>query len=169
VEATMHDQGTTDRGDTTQGRVRTTINALPETVFGVLGDLARSHEQLSNVKHVEVLAAPGDVLGVGATMRETKIVAGREVIEEFRVTQFEAPRSYTLETTASGNRIRSTYTFSPTPAGRGTVVEVKVDATPQSTLAKLGSLLGPRVVHERARHVEQELLEFKKLVEDAQV
>lgn len=154
--------------DPSQGRVRATFNALPETVFGVLGDLARAHEQLSNVKRVEVVEAPGDVLGVGATMRATRIVAGREVVEEFRVTQFEAPRSYTLESTTGGNRIRSTYTFSPTPAGRGTIVEVKVDATPQSALAKLGSLLGPRVVHERARHVQQELQEFKRLVESSE-
>lgn len=115
-------------------RVSRPVAAPPESVWGVITDLAATPEVLSGVEKVERLDE-GDGFDVGTRWRETRRMFGKEATEEMEVSSVEPGSAYTTTaeqgtTTytstlrvdpADGDRCRLTMTFaaeSSSPVGR---------------------------------------------------
>lgn len=113
------------------------IAAPPAIVFDVFSDLYNAPEHLSAVKAVEVIGR-GPV-GKGTRFRETReVMKGKEVTQELEFTEFDPPRTSTIEADAAGLRFITVYTFK---ADAG-ATDVKMHTTTKPTSAK-GRVLGP--------------------------
>ncbi len=108
-----------------------------KTVFERLTNFADAPRVVRGIKNLEVLT-PGPV-GLGTRFRETRVMFGREAVEELEVTRWEPPNLYEVSTNSHGAAYQSTFTLNETRGG----TEVRLDfvATPQTLAAKVMSVV----------------------------
>ncbi|MCR9201945.1 MAG: SRPBCC family protein [Planctomycetaceae bacterium] len=110
-------------------------DASPAEVFALAADFPNAANHVSGITRVEMLT-PGDP-GVGTRFRETRIMFGREAVEEMEVTDFQPNHSYTIEANSCGSHFRTRLTTSP--AENGTQITMETTITPTTLFAKLMS------------------------------
>jgi hypothetical protein len=93
------------------------IDAAPETIWGVLIDLSHVSDILRSVKNAELLTEAGEY-GVGTTWREDRKFFGHHGTEELHVTESEPPRRTIHETRLGHDSVRTAYSIQPTSDGR---------------------------------------------------
>jgi uncharacterized protein YndB with AHSA1/START domain len=87
--------------------LNTTIDASPETIWGVLTDLSHLAEILGSVKSSE-LVTPGEY-GVGTVWREERNFFGHHGDEELHVVESDAPHRTLHETRLRHDQIRTAW------------------------------------------------------------
>ena len=108
------------------------IDAEPTEVFDRLTDLHKAAERIEDITHIEVLT--DGPIGAGTRFRETRKMFGKECTEEMEITQFDAPRSYTVEAESCGARM--TTRFDVEAEGNGSRVSVDMHSRPITLVAK---------------------------------
>ncbi len=143
--------------------IKTHIEAPVETVFEKATDFARAAEKISGIEKMEMLT-DGPV-GKGARFRETRVMFGREAIEEMEVVEFSPPDRYALGCENHGCRYHSEFHFSP--RGSGTDVAMTFEATPLTLGAKIMSFLMRPMMKSVATHCAKDLEDLKASIEGA--
>ncbi|MDH3284327.1 MAG: SRPBCC family protein [Acidobacteriota bacterium] len=143
--------------------VRRHIAAPVDEVFARASDFARAPDVIEGIAKVEMLT--GGPVGQGTRFRETRIMFGREAIEEMEVTAFDPPRRYALGCENHGCRYHSELRF--TPSGSGTDVEMSFDATPLTTIAKIMSLVMRPMMRSLAKTCLKDLDDLKSALESS--
>ncbi len=91
--------------------VKRTINAPIETVFKTVADINNFSQAVPHIVKVEILS---DIKsGVGARFRETRLMRGKEVTEEFEVTEYTENDSIRIVTDSHGTVWDTLFTVEP--------------------------------------------------------
>ena len=145
-------------------RATTHIAAPVERVFAAFADFRNVPGRVSGIKRLQVL---GDgPIGVGTRFRETRLMFGREATEEMTITEFDPPRSYSVEAESCGCRYLATYDFRSD--GDGTIVDLSFGGQPLTFVAKvMGLLLGWMMAGTMKQCVEKDMLDLKSYLESA--
>lgn len=141
----------------------TEIVAPMERVFALFTDFAHAADNLSQIKHTEVLT-PGSV-GVGTCFRETRTFFNRTATEELTVTAFEPNRSYTVECVSHGAKYASVFQFRPVE--QGTQITVTLTSRPLTWQALLLAPLGALLNATLKKSLQQDLDDLKVVAEVA--
>jgi len=138
------------------------FNAPPDKVWNVLSDLERAAERIEAIKHVEILT-DGPV-GQGTRFKETRVMFGKEATEEMEITEWNPPTHLAMECETCGMHARSV--ISCRPDGEGTRVEMSMQTTPLTFVAKLMSPLGKMMEKSCRKAFEKDLDDVQRIVED---
>jgi len=144
-------------------KVSQTIDAPPETVFFHCSDIPHAADRVSSIERIEMLSA-GPV-GAGTRWKETRRMFGKEATEEMGVTEFDPPRSYTVESDSCGTHYKSVLRF--VPEGSGTRVEMEFTGRPQTVMAKLSSPLAGLMSGTIKKALQRDLDELKQAIESS--
>ena len=140
------------------------FNAPPNVVWAVLTDLENAPQRISAIKRLEILTK-GPV-GKGTRWRETRIMFKREATEKMEITEWNPPRSYTVEANSCGAHFKSTITCEHDPnAAGGTLVTFTMMTKPLTFMAKLMSPLGVLMKGACVKAFEKDLDDLKRSVE----
>lgn len=146
----------------TRYEVSETIDAPAAEVFARSVDLERWAETISGITRVEKLT-DGPV-GVGTRFRETRVMMGKEAVEEMEFAAIEPGSSYALRCESCGCLFESTMSFSP--VSRGTRVSLVTESTPQTLMAKItGPIFGPMMKKMMLKCLQQDLADLKNACE----
>ncbi len=104
------------------------IDRPPEDVFAVLTDVGRLSEWQKSVVSAELEGQPG----VGARLRETRRLLGREINIVSEVTAYDPPNCFAFRSIEGPIPIAVTHTLEP--SGGGTRVEVVGEASPKGVM-----------------------------------
>ena len=137
------------------------VEAPPDRVFEVLTDVPNWAEYIGGIRKVEMLT-DGPV-GVGTRFRETRMLFKREATEEMEITEFRPPRAYVLECDSCGCHYRTTTNV--VPDGSGALIEMEMQATPVSFMAKLMSPLNPLFSGPMKKFIQKDLEDTRARLE----
>jgi hypothetical protein len=138
------------------------IQAPPEHVFEVFADIPGTGAQISAITRIEMLSE--GPIGKGTRWRETRIMFGREAVEEMWITEFEPPRGYSAAAESHGSKYLTRYEF--LPEGAGTRVVLNFGAEGQTFFAKLmGKLLFSVMVKSVREALKKDMVELKQICE----
>jgi uncharacterized protein YndB with AHSA1/START domain len=104
------------------------IDRPPEDVFAALTDIGRLPEWQRSVVSAEMEGQPG----VGARLRETRRLMGREGKLVSEVTEYDPPNRFSFRSIEGPIPMTVTHTLEP--SGGGTRLEVVGEATPKGML-----------------------------------
>lgn len=142
-------------------RIQQQVRATPDRVFQLASDFPNAAEHIAGITKVEMLT-DGDV-GTGTRFRETRVMFGKEAVEEMEVTEYLAGRSYTLEADSCGSHFCTQMTTEAT--GGGTLVTLETKITPTTTFAKLMSPMAALMMGPMKTCLQGDLLDLKKTAE----
>ncbi len=99
------------------------VNAPRAVVWSVLTDVGGAAAVLSGVRRVELVANAGEPwqLRPGARWRETRVLAGREHVEELAIGALEPMRAYSVVLERAGQRFETRYEIEALGRGRSRV------------------------------------------------
>lgn len=137
------------------------INAPPETVFARATDMEHTAEIISGIEKVEILT-DGPV-GLGTRFRETRIMLGREAVEEMEFIVFEPPHRYVLGAASHGSRYRTEFVFAEKEGG--TDMTLHFEGTPLTFFAKIMTFLMKPMMKKMADMCAADLEDLKKAIE----
>lgn len=110
-----------------------TINATPETVFTVVSDFENSPDRIDWYEKVEMLT-DGPV-HIGTKWRETRRMNNRQSIEEWEVTAFESPNTFTAYCDSQDYDVE--WTMRVAPDGEASRLTLKMTTRPRTFIGKL--------------------------------
>ncbi len=140
-----------------------TITAPLEEVFERATDFANLAEFVSGITNVEMLT-DGPTC-VGTRFRETRIIFGKEAVEEMEVTAFEQDKAIEIVADNCGVRYQTRYTFEQEGEDQ-TVVRLHMTATPLTTTAKvMGVVLTPLMKGTMCKCRENDLADLRRICE----
>lgn len=140
------------------------IQASPERVFEVFADIPGTGARISAITRIEMLS--DGPIGKGTRWRETRVMFGREAIEEMWISEFDPPRGYSVEANSHGAKYLTRYAFFPEGAGTRVVMEFGADAT--TFFAKLmGKLFFKAMAKSVQDALKKDMVELKQLCEAA--
>lgn len=138
-----------------------TIQAPQRIVWQILTDLEGAPRVIEAIKSVELLTS--GAFGKGTRFRETRVMFGREAVEEMEVTRFEAPRTYTVEANSCGAHFASTYTLRE--VGGATQLRLEIVTRPTTLLAKLMTPLGLLMTGTMKKAIAKDNADIKRAAE----
>jgi len=110
------------------------IAAPVDKVFAVVGDADRFSTVVPEIAKVEFLSEQRR--GVGARFRETRVVAGREVVTELETTEYVENQRVRLVAESHGVTWDSLFTLEPSD-GQATRLTLTMNTRSQTIAAKL--------------------------------
>ena len=113
-------------------RVRTTINAEPEVIFGYVADLAQHGQWAANQLQIEPVS-PGPA-AVGSRYRSMAQVNGITFIAELQVTKYQPPREFAFAGEDETGRFEHRFTIQPHAHGAQVERQVRFTLTPRQWL-----------------------------------
>lgn len=137
------------------------IAAPPERVFALLADIERWPQTISAIRGVEILTdGPVDV---GTCFRETRVMHGREAVEEMTVAAIEPPRRLVLTAENHGARYVAEQRLEPT--AEGTRLTLAFEGVPVTLLARLLSVMAVLLKGSIEKALRQDLADVKRAAE----
>lgn len=115
--------------------VSRTIDAAPEMVFSIVSDISNYSKAVPHLVRVEFLT--DQRVGVGARFRETRVMRSREATTEIEVTEFVANERVRMVSDEGGTIWDTVFTVNPLGDGRGTRLDMVMDARPYRILSRL--------------------------------
>lgn len=109
------------------------VSATPEVVFAASTDIERWPACIKGIERIE-LVTDGPV-GEGTIFRETRIMMKKEVTEEMKITFFDPPREYVVESDSCGSHFRTSVRCHA--SGDGTCLEMEMVTHPTTLIATL--------------------------------
>jgi len=141
--------------------VSTHVNAPLDRVFSVFSDLERAAQHVDGIVAVEPLTKkPVDV---GYRWRETRLLFRQEATEEMEISRFEPPHCYDVFCESHGTRYVTTFTF--TPDEGGTLVTMKMVATPLTLLSKVMGVVSRFAVKSITQACAKDMEDLKEVAE----
>lgn len=134
------------------------VEAPAETVFAKVSDIEGSSVHQPKIKRIEMLT-PGPV-GIGTRWNETRAMGKKEATLTLEITEFDPPRSYTVECDSAGTHY--TTTISAEPAGDASTLRATVHAKPSGFFA---GLLAKMVMGMMRTEIHEDLLCIKRAAE----
>ena len=119
----------------TRTKLSRTISAPVEAVFEIVADPVNFTKAVPEIVKVEFLT--DQTAGVGTRFRETRVMRGREAATELEVTEFVRNARVRLVTKAGGTVWDSVFTVTPAEGGRGTRLDLVMEARPYRLLARI--------------------------------
>lgn len=110
-----------------------TINATPEAVFAVVSDVENSPDRIDWYEKVDMLT-DGPVR-VGTKWREARRMNGRQSVEEWEMTSFESPHSFSAYCDSQGYDVQ--WTMRVDPEGDGSRLTLDMTTKPRTFVGKL--------------------------------
>lgn len=140
-----------------------TIEAPLEMVFSRVTDFAHLDRFVSGITHIEMLT--DGPTAVGTRFRETRVLFGRQAIEEMEVTALEHNASFELVAESCGVRYLTRHTFEQ-KGNNQTVVRLLMTATPLSAVAKvMGFVMTPLMKGTMRKCLENDLADLRRVCE----
>lgn len=118
------------------------IEAPVETVFTAVADIDHFSAAVPHITEVEFLSERRS--GVGTRFRETRLVRGREATNELEVTEYVEDEQVRFVSNAGGTLWDTTFTTEPREGG--TLLTMRMEARPQTLLARLMTPLMKRMI-----------------------
>lgn len=151
----------------------TLIDASQEAVFAAASDFPNAANMIDGINSVEMLstANDGSAIGVGTRFKESRTMMGKEAVEEMEVTEFDAPRAYTLSAVSCGVKFDSRVTcLEETPGSGdhsgGCRLSYDIKTEPQTLFAKVVSpVLGVMMKGTMRKAMEKDLADMKEYLE----
>ena len=109
------------------------VNATPDVVFLASTDIHSWPRHIKGIERIEVVT-DGPV-GVGTVFKETRVLFKKSVTEEMKITGFNPPRSYVVESDSCGSHFHTTVRFHEAPGG--TCMEMEMVTRPTTLMARL--------------------------------
>lgn len=109
------------------------IDATPETVFKVVSDFENSPNRIDWFEKVEMLTE--GPLAVGTKWRETRVMNKRQSIEEWELTAFDCPNSFSAYCDSQGYDVK--YTMRVEPQRNGSRLTMEMTTQPRTLIGKL--------------------------------
>lgn len=119
-----------------------TIAAPPETVFDTVAHIDRFSEAIPNVTSVEFLSETRR--GIGTRFRETRLMRGRPASTELEITDYIVNERVRFVSEAGGSTWDTTFTVRPD--GDATHLDMVMEATPRTLVAKVTTAVFGRMV-----------------------
>ena len=141
--------------------LQTQIAAPIDVVFEHLTDFANAPQMVNGITNVKMLTE--DPLRVGTRFEETRVMFGKEAVEQMEVTALEPPRLYTLGAESHGSRYASTFRLDERDGG--THVHLDFQATPLTLVAKVMSVLMKPMMKSVMNECAKDLEDIKNFVE----
>jgi len=138
-----------------------TIHAPQRVVWEILTDLEGASTRIAGIKALEVLTS--GAIGKGTRFRETRVMFGKEAVEEMEITRFEAPITYTVEAESCGAHFASTYSLSE--SGGVTTMRLEVRTAPRTFFAKLMVPLGKLMEGPMRKAIAQDHVDIRHAAE----
>jgi carbon monoxide dehydrogenase subunit G len=137
------------------------IQAPQGVVWQVITDFDGAPGRISGIKALEVLT--DGPIGKGTRFRETRVMFGKETVEEMEITRFEAPTTYTVEADSCGAHFASTYTLREVAGRTELRLEIRTQAT--SLFAKLMAPLGFLMAGPMKKAIAKDNADIKRAAE----
>lgn len=118
-----------------QTAISRTINAPIEAVFAAVADISNFTEAVPQIVRVEFLTESR--VGVGTRFRETRLMRGREASTELEVTEYVSNERVRLVSDAGGTVWDSLFTVTADEKGRGTRLDLVMEARPYRLLSRV--------------------------------
>lgn len=131
-------------------------------VFDVFTDLGSASRNLSGIKQLEIIEG-SERMEVGTRWRETRAMMGKDSTETMWVTELTPNKSYSVDAESHGTKYHSMFTFEE--IGGATEVTWTFEGKPQTSSAKLISVLGFLFVGSLKKMMAQDLQELKAICE----
>ncbi len=144
-------------------QMSTRVNASQERVFEVFTDLENAATNVEGIESIELLGE-GPV-AEGTRWKETRVIFKKKAVEEMWISKFDPPRSYTVQADTCGCDFFTTFTF--TPEGEGTRVEMTMLSKARGFMAKLMTPLGWMFSGSMKKLMQKDLDDLKKVAEAA--
>ncbi|MDX2158110.1 MAG: SRPBCC family protein [Hyphomicrobiaceae bacterium] len=142
-------------------RLETVVGAPPERVFAALVDIAGWPQRIAAIRRIEFLS--DGPLAVGSRFRETRMMFGREAVEEMTVAAIEAPSRLVLTACNHGTDYRMTHLVEPSVSG--TRLTLVFEGVPRTLAARLLAPLGRIMIRSVRKHMEGDLADLKRHIE----
>ena len=147
----------------TRTRLTRTINAPLDRVFATVADPVNYTRAVPEITKVEFLT--DQRTGVGTRFLETREMRGREAATELEVTEYVKGEHIRIVSRAGGTVWDSAFTVTPAGDGRGTRLDLVMEARPCRLLAHVFVPLTKRIV---AKAVAGDMDAVKAYLEDVQ-
>ena len=128
----------------TRTRLTRTINAPVDRVFATVADPVNYTRAVPEITKVEFLT--DQRTGVGTRFLETREMRGREAATELEVTGYVKDEHIRIVSKAGGTVWDSVFTVTPAGDGRGTRLDLVMEARPCRLLAHVFVPLTKRIV-----------------------
>ena len=128
----------------TRTRLTRTINAPVDRVFATVADPVNYTKAVPEITKVEFLT--DQRTGVGTRFLETREMRGREAATELEVTEYVKGEHVRIVSKAGGTVWDSVFTVTPAGDGRGTRLDLVMEARPCRLLAHVFVPLTKRIV-----------------------
>ena len=119
----------------TRTKISLTMEAAPEEVFSTVSDISNYTRAVPQLVRVEFLTE--QKVGVGTRFRETRLMRGREATTELEVTEYVANERVRFVSDAGGTVWDTVFTVRPAGDGRGTRLDMVMDARPYRIMSRL--------------------------------
>ena len=144
-----------------QTRIEVLIDAPPARVFAHVADIPRWPERISAITRLEMLT-DGPVR-VGTRFRETRLMFGREAVEEMTVAELTPPERLVLTASNHGTDYRMTHLI--TPEGAGSRLLLVLEGKVRTLAARLLLPLGWLMVGHVRRAIAADFADLKRSIE----
>jgi uncharacterized membrane protein len=128
-----------------------------DEVFAFVVDMGNEAKWQSSVVEAE-LTSEGP-MGAGSTGREVRMLMGRRVETSYRITEWDANRRYSLESTSGPISVQAAYTFEPTDVG------TKLSLSLEPKVGGFLKLMEPMIIDMGQRQIEADFKQLKELLE----
>ena len=128
----------------TRTELSRTIDAPVDVVFSTVADISNYSKAVPHIVNVEFLSE--ERTGVGARFRETRVMGGREASSELHLTELVENEHVRFVSDQGGTVWDTIFSVTPVADGRGTRLDLVMDARPHKLLARLMVPLIKRMV-----------------------
>ena len=139
-----------------------TIDAPIGVVFTTIADISNFSKAVPHIEHVEFLSEVKT--GVGARFRETRLMGKRKASTVLEVTEYVPDERVRFVSDQGGTIWDTTFTVQPGADGRGTRLDMVMEARPYKLIARLVTPLMKGVV---AKAIAEDLDATKAYAEAA--
>lgn len=147
----------------TRTRATRTIDAPVGAVFDLIADPVNYTRAVPEITKVEFLT--DQRTGVGTRFRETREMRGREATTELEVIEYLKDERVRMVSDAGGTIWDSVFTVTPMGDGRGTKLDLVMEARPHRLLARVFVPISKGIV---AKAIAGDMDAVKAYLEDAQ-
>ena len=145
-------------------KIEEVIQAPVERVFEIFADIPGTGTRISAITRLEMLSE--GPIGRGTRWRETRVMFGREAVEVMWISEFDPPRSYSVEAENSGAKYLTRYDF--ISENGGTRVVLTFGAEAQTFFAKMMGKVFFKLMAKSVREaLKKDMVELKEICEAA--
>ena len=143
-------------------KVSKVIEGSQDRVFQVFTELEQAPQRIAGITNLEVLSE-GPV-GKGTRWRETRVMFGKEAVEEMEISDFQPSTGYAVEAESCGCLYQTSFDFEP--EGSQTKVTMSFKSTPLTFFGRImGFLMGGMMRKTMVKCMDADMSDLKAFIE----